>query len=347
VFHITEHLYYICVSATGESPEIIHQQLQLLHSQILFSLTKSQLEGVFERQPGFDLRKLLGGTDVLLDCLAKSFKHPDLFLNSFRTMKQSTKLRRGIQRCWATANPGKSALLGFILAKKGLLYIYNPRKQAVHPKDVMLMINLIYSSTTFRAVESWTPVCLPEFNSNGFLYSYSCFFVKDAAMVLLSVDKDAFFDLSQFKRDFVTVACANENLEAQGILPLLEETIRTEPTNVVELGILGLRHFMFRLKASNNFFEFNPLPPYTNSQDRKRLIRGYQQAQRLLAESKGKLQYHVTDDETIVHKVMITNQVSGFFDIYCAFSPLIPKESVAKILLQLKEWIIANQDSFQ
>jgi hypothetical protein len=127
----------------------------------------------------------------------------------------------------------------------------------------------------------------------------------------------------------------------------LEETIRTEPTNVVELGIPGLRHFMFRLNASNTFSELNPLPPYTNSQDRKRLIRGYQEANRLLVESKGKLHYHVTDDETIVHKVMRVNEISSSYDIYCAFSPLMPKESVASILLQLKEWIIANQESFQ
>jgi hypothetical protein len=178
-----------------------------LHSQILFSLTKSQLEGVFERQAGFDIRKLLGGTDVLLDCLAKSFKHPDLFLNSFRTMKQPLKLRRGIQKCWTSANPAKSVLFGFIISKKSVLYMYNPRKQALHPKDALLTMNLIYSSSTFRAVESWTPVCLPEFNSNGFLYSYICFFAKEIALVLMSIDKDAFFDLSQFKRDFVTVLC--------------------------------------------------------------------------------------------------------------------------------------------
>jgi vacuolar fusion protein MON1 len=199
-------LNYVCVSTSGESFDIIYQQLQLLHNQILFSLTKPTLEAMFDKYPNLDIRQRLGGTDLLLDRLSKSFKYPDLFLDAFKSMKLPPKQRRGIQKSWISAKPPKAILFGLVLAKDSIIYSYNPRKQMQHPKDMLLLINMINSSTTFKAVESWVPACLPEFNNTGCLYCYVHFFTTDMAILLLSIDKDAFYELSQFKSNFISVA---------------------------------------------------------------------------------------------------------------------------------------------
>jgi hypothetical protein len=89
------------------------------------------------------------------------------------------------------------------------------------------------------------------------------------------------------------------------MLASLKESVGQDPINVVELGIPGLRHFMFRIHSTNIFIESNPLPPYTCGQDRKRLMRLYQESNRLLQLTNGKLYYHVTDNETAVYKVFL------------------------------------------
>ena len=94
-----------------------------------------------------------------------------------------------------------------------------------------LIVNMI-NSTSFRSVESWSPVCLPKYNSRGFLYAYVSYLDSiefldtegndatspttsitptspaspskitktDICLTFLSPDKNAFFDLSNCKK---------------------------------------------------------------------------------------------------------------------------------------------------
>lgn len=66
---------------------------------------------------------------------------------------------------------------------------------------------MVHASTFFQTAESWTPICLPKFNSLGFLYCYVCFLGPQLSLLLLSAEKEAFFDLSEFKGRVVQVSC--------------------------------------------------------------------------------------------------------------------------------------------
>ena len=65
--------------------------------------------------------------------------------------------------------------------------------------DVHLIINLVDASTSFRSAESWTPICLPKFNDTGFLHAHVSYLPDDspACMLLISTNKEKFFDLQQ------------------------------------------------------------------------------------------------------------------------------------------------------
>jgi len=86
------------------------------------------------------------------------------------------------------------------------------------------------TSSSFRSVESWSPICLPKYNSRGFLYAYVSYLNSvepsnsenspespmfptsptspslskitktDICLTLLSPNKDAFFELSNCKK---------------------------------------------------------------------------------------------------------------------------------------------------
>jgi hypothetical protein len=69
--------------------------------------------------------------------------------------------------------------------------------------------------------ESWIPVCLPGFNSNGYLYMYVSFLdlredadtadentasaEESVAIILISTDKESFFELQNMRNTFVEV----------------------------------------------------------------------------------------------------------------------------------------------
>lgn len=74
--------------------------------------------------------------------------------------------------------------------------------------------------------ESWIPVCLPGFNSSGYLYMYVSFLdirddiensaeiTKDesVAIVLISPDKEAFFEMQAMRDALVEVRSDNSML---------------------------------------------------------------------------------------------------------------------------------------
>lgn len=71
--------------------------------------------------------------------------------------------------------------------------------------DLHLLFNMLTGSTTFDLAESWTPLCLPKFNSKGFLHAYICYIAPDVSIVMISTDKDRFFDMSEWKSTLVEV----------------------------------------------------------------------------------------------------------------------------------------------
>lgn len=71
--------------------------------------------------------------------------------------------------------------------------------------DLHLLFNMLTGSTTFRTAESWTPLCLPKLNSKGFLHAYICYIERDTCVVMISTNKDSFFEISDWKRQIVEV----------------------------------------------------------------------------------------------------------------------------------------------
>lgn len=75
-----------------------------------------------------------------------------------------------------------------------------------------LIFNLIECSESFKTAESWTPICLPKFNTNGFLYAHVSYLAEDcqACLMLLSVDRNDFYTLSDATKK-ITKVCISKN----------------------------------------------------------------------------------------------------------------------------------------
>ena len=63
-------------------------------------------------------------------------------------------------------------VFAIMLAGNQLIALVRMRQFLLHPLDLHLLCNLVSSSESFKQAESWTPICLPMFNSKSLHASY-------------------------------------------------------------------------------------------------------------------------------------------------------------------------------
>lgn len=235
VFALEDPLILIAVDKLGQTEPQLRAQLDLLYTQILSTLTKSQLSKVFKGRTNFDLRSLLGGTEVFLDALTRemSFGSPRILLGALECLRLRKSVRSKMHTILSESR-SKSLLYGMIVADSRLVAVIRPRRHSLHPPDLHLIFSMLYNTQTFSkgSGEHWVPICLPKFNSTGFLYAYIHFFSPpDVALVLISADKNAFFELQGVKEKVV------QDLQTQNLIsPILSSLSRGRYRTIEILG---------------------------------------------------------------------------------------------------------------
>lgn len=162
-------LHLVCVS-TSKHTLPYHttiQHLQTLHSYLISLLTTTQLNNIFKKRHNFDLRRLLGGTDRLLDsiCRKLSFEMGNV-LGALQPLKMGGNLRdelgnalrfrvRTQQRGGDNRNgqdgfgkPPPQTLLVLLLEKGKLVTILRPKLTSLHPKDMEILMHTAKIATS-------------------------------------------------------------------------------------------------------------------------------------------------------------------------------------------------------
>jgi hypothetical protein len=68
---------------------------------------------------------------------------------------------------------------------------------------------MVFNSTSFlNGNEHWIPLCLPKFNAKGFLHAY-IWAEDNCAIILISADKNAFFNMREVKEKVHTELVRN------------------------------------------------------------------------------------------------------------------------------------------
>lgn len=97
----------------------------------------------------------------------------------------------------------KNLVFAILVAKNRLIALVRMKKYVIHPADLRIIFNLVDSTESFKSSESWTPICLPKFDSNGFLHAHISYLTEDcnACLLLMSTERDVFFDLQEAKKE--------------------------------------------------------------------------------------------------------------------------------------------------
>lgn len=259
-------LYFVAISRLGESDIQLRDQLKALYMQILSTLTLPTLTKIFVHRPSTDLRTPLQGTESLLSSLADSFTKgsPTSMLGSLECLKIRKSQRYSINNAFLKVKT-ENLLYGLIVAGGKLVSVIRPRRHSLHPSDLQLIFNMLFESGGIKAGggENWIPLCLPAFNSSGYLYMYVSFFEEPSteeaakptisseeqiAIILISPDRESFYDLKEM-RDKVA-----SSLKKHGHLDVIKAAAKAGRPKLTDVAPGSqISHFLYKSRANVQF----------------------------------------------------------------------------------------------
>ncbi|KAF9221613.1 DUF254-domain-containing protein [Gyrodon lividus] len=375
-FLLRSPLYYVCASTWGEPESVARSHLEYLHLQILSIVTASQLRRIFERRTNFDLRRLLNGAEPFLFSLLERLEL-DLAMatSSLHCLQLDPSLRSRVADALVPITKLKDTLYIILVARGQVITLVRPKKHSIHPTDIHIIVNTIHTPSIFNypAATSWIPVCLPKFNAAGFVNAYISFLRKpergevdvshgdsgvledgsdyagertggasqrpatsmDASIGLVCISGGGEFETVRGWCDVVA-----EKLNSHGLLDAISHSINSGHAqySVSQLGVPGLRHFVYKSRAhvQITFPVFED--PYDGHEERRRVITLYQTVYDAIHAKSGqsgplKLQCIRTEREIVM------GWITQPFELYVVLSPRLPKTAVINAANAVTRWV--------
>ena len=64
-------------------------------------------------------------------------------------------------------------MFAILISNNQLVTLVRMKKFTLHPQDLHLLLNMVQASDSFKAAETWLPVCLPRFDSRSVLLLFN------------------------------------------------------------------------------------------------------------------------------------------------------------------------------
>ncbi|KAF8551678.1 DUF254-domain-containing protein [Imleria badia] len=367
-FLLRSPIYYVCASTWGEPESVTRYHLEYLHLQILSIVTASQLRRIFERRTNFDLRRLLNGTDPFLFTLLKRLELDfAMATSSLHCLQLDPSLRSRVADALVPITKMKDTLYIILVAQGRVVTLVRPKKHSIHPTDIHIIVNTIHSPSIFNspAAASWIPVCLPKFNPTGFVNAYITFLRKPEhnEAAASNTDSGVLDDRQGHPADppqqagqldagvglvcisgggeFETVrGWCDTKLNSSGLLDSISDVINSGQAqySVSQLGIPGLRHFIYKSRPHVQVTFPVLEDPYEEIEEKRRLITMYQVVYDAIHAKSGqsgplKLQYIRTQKEIVM------GWITQPFELYIVLSSRLPKTAVINAANSVTRWV--------
>ncbi|KAK9893695.1 DUF254-domain-containing protein [Cystobasidium minutum MCA 4210] len=254
-FYLKAPIYLVAVSDWCEPESLLRTQLDYLYLSIISVTTQASIASIFKQRSNFDLRRLLAGTDNILNGVLTGLQETSLqvdrlleavsgalkvvpFLADLNHSLQTSGSNSSIateynveglrDECTKALRPAKAQegmLYALLVSNSSLITLVRPKDHSIHPADLHILLSTIDSTDALRQPnsESWIPICLPRFNSRGFLHAFISYFDSEAGadeegrdsvnaqqerdlslgVILVTADKEGFFSMKTWKDDIV------------------------------------------------------------------------------------------------------------------------------------------------
>lgn len=354
-------LYFVAISRLGESDTQLRAQLEALYMQILSTLTLPNLTHLFTNRPNTDLRRPLEGTEILLSSLADTFTKgsASTLLSALECLKIRKSQRHVINNTLLKARSDK-LLYGLIVAGGRLVSVVRPKRHSLHPGDLQLIFNMLFEAGSVKAGggENWIPLCLPGFNNRGYLYMYVSFLSAlesndgleeeerpstarstskedEIAVLLISAEKESFFELQKMRDEVVN------QLEKNGSMEIIKTAVRQgRPSTTEIMPGTQLRHFLYKSRANVQFTMPSFTPHFNTLLARRRLMTLYSN---LHASTHAK-HSHIKVLHCVSRDSISLAWTTPNFEFYCVAGPNASRAGLAQGANTIIQWVKREEE---
>ncbi|KAG7671224.1 putative Protein SAND [Nannochloris sp. 'desiccata'] len=263
----------VAISTLAEPPAVLRMQLALIHGQLTSLLTASAVNSIFTKNPGYDARRLLAGSDIMLGSLIKSFTStPNALLGAFPSFPLLPTLRTTIIENLKMAVAASNSLFGLIISGGSVVALASSNaKLRMQQWDILLLLNFLKSNLSLRQAGTvFAPLCLPTYNPHGHLHAYIQFLdtQTDIAVVLLAGGANPDFEQLSAAQEQLRTTLVEGGDSSGGILGALRtasqeltcsqcrytslETLKEALTRA-GIGLGCLLHCVYKRSAAQQF----------------------------------------------------------------------------------------------
>lgn len=152
-------------------------------------------------------------------------------------------------------------LFGYITMEDRVIAHLRPRNHKLQSRDVSTLLSTIRMSSTSlpenKNTDLWIPLCMPEFNSTGFLYCYVKNFVikpneRPVTIILVSGNKNSFFSMKE-AANHIVARIFNNALFAKRLGSELSQ-FNGKNSVLSEVKVSSIKHFIYKRKEFNQVF---------------------------------------------------------------------------------------------
>lgn len=199
VFMTVGAITLVSISKRKHSCEVLMKlQLEYLYDQILFTLTQ-QVQSVLLMNPNYDIGEALEASDTVMRGTLSDLDTTAGNVGPYLTGATDSigPIPSGLRDaasmallsvCQSTPN----TVFAILMVREKLLSLVQPSylPHQLHSSDLRLLLKFINSQEGLTSsAELWLPMCLPRFNSTGFLYAYSTCLHENTKLSLVLVSQ--------------------------------------------------------------------------------------------------------------------------------------------------------------
>ncbi|KAI4955535.1 Vacuolar fusion protein mon1 [Alternaria rosae] len=350
-------LNLVAITRLPESDSQLRSQLEALYMQILSTLTLPSMERMFAARANYDLRRPLQGTETLLSALADGFTRgsPSTLLSALECLKLRKSHRTTINNTLLKTR-SENLLYGLLVASGKLVSVVRPKKHSLHPGDLHLIFNMLFEAGSVKAGggENWIPLCLPGFNNTGYLYMYVSFLNlehpteqmqerprtsdgadDEVAVLLISAEKESFFELRRMRDDLV------ENLQRNGSIEAIRTAVQQgRPTCTDIVPGSPLRHFLYKSRGNVQFTMPSYTPYFEGDLEKRRLIDLYNKLHSNLHNKPSTLKVHHETNTTCIALAWST----PLFELYAVAPANTSRAALAQSANKVIQWVRREEE---
>ncbi|KAL5121082.1 Vacuolar fusion protein mon1 [Pleosporales sp. CAS-2024a] len=351
-------LNLVAITRLPESDSQLRNQLEALYMQILSTLTLPSMERMFAARANYDLRRPLQGTETLLSALADGFTRgsSSTLLSALECLKLRKSHRTTIDNALLKTR-SEHLLYGLIVASGKLVSVVRPKKHSLHPGDLHLIFNMLFEAGSVKAGggENWIPLCLPGFNNTGYLYMYVSFLdlahpaehmherpstseggaPDEVAILLISADKESFFELRSMRDDLI------ETLQRNGSIDAIRSAVnqgRPRCTDIVPGS--PLRHFLYKSRGNVQFTMPSHEPHFESALEKRRLMSLYHKLHTYMHTKPSTLKVHHETSAACIALAWST----PLFELYAVAPVSTSRAALAQSANQIVQWVRREEE---